>query len=190
MRVRLLLLWYGPPWVTGLEDIRDMSQLPLRGNSIKKLVGWKDRQSPEHSFSASCAVPGSTAGARKFGRNILIAYRHHKQSITCPVCAPRHLCTSIQGFQRDVDNARHRLLTVQGSLAELSEENAGLRRELESERIKTVAGSRRLADAVERKDNALAEVRRDSAQLREQRDRRVHIPACVEPLHRCCMYGR
>ncbi|CAN0294888.1 unnamed protein product [Ectocarpus sp. 12 AP-2014] len=76
-----------------------------------------------------------------------------------------------QGFQRDVDNARHRLLTVQGSLAELSEENAGLRRELESERIKTVAGSRRLADAVERQDNALAEVRRDSAQLREQRDR-------------------
>ncbi|CAB1117240.1 unnamed protein product [Ectocarpus sp. CCAP 1310/34] len=77
-----------------------------------------------------------------------------------------------QGFQRDVDNARHRLLTVQGSLAELSEENAGLRRELESERIKTVSGSRRLADAVERQDNALAEVRRDSAQLREQRDRR------------------
>ncbi|CBJ48389.1 hypothetical protein Esi_0002_0169 [Ectocarpus siliculosus] len=76
-----------------------------------------------------------------------------------------------QGFQRDVDNARHRLLTVQGSLAELSEENAGLRRELENERIKTVAGSRRLADAVDRQDNALAEVRRDSAQLREQRDR-------------------
>ncbi|CAM9617578.1 unnamed protein product, partial [Ectocarpus fasciculatus] len=80
-----------------------------------------------------------------------------------------------QAFQRDVDNARHRLLTVQGSLAELSEENAGLRRELESERIKTVAGSRRLADAVERQNNALAEVRRDSAQLREQRDRRDSV---------------
>ncbi|CAM9589536.1 unnamed protein product, partial [Ectocarpus sp. 4 AP-2014] len=80
-----------------------------------------------------------------------------------------------QGFQRDVDNARHRLLTVQGSLAELSEENTGLRRELESERIKTVAGSRRLANAVERQDTALAEVRRDSVQLREQRDRRVQF---------------
>lgn len=83
-----------------------------------------------------------------------------------PWC-PRH-----QGLQRDVDKARHRLLTVQGSLAEASEENAGLRRELEGERIKTAAGSRRLADAVERQENALAGVRLDSAQLREQRDRR------------------
>lgn len=53
----------------------------------------------------------------------------------------------------------------------MSEENAMLRRELESERIKTAAGSRRLADAVERQETALAEVRLDSAQLREQRDR-------------------
>lgn len=78
----------------------------------------------------------------------------------------------LQGLQRDVDNARHRLLTVQGSLAEVSEENASLRRELEGERIKTAAGSRRLADTVERQDNALAKIRLDSAQLREQRDRR------------------
>eukprot|EP00752_Nemacystus_decipiens_P016427 g14684.t1 len=77
-----------------------------------------------------------------------------------------------QGLQRDVDNARHRLLTVQGSLAEVSEENAGLKRELEGERIKTAAGSRRLADAVERQDKALAKIRLDSVQLREQRDRR------------------
>lgn len=78
----------------------------------------------------------------------------------------------LQGLQQDVDNARHRLLTVQGSLAEVSEENAGLKRELEGERVKTAAGSRRLADAVERQDNALAKIRLDSAQLREQRDRR------------------
>ncbi|CAM9337046.1 unnamed protein product, partial [Hapterophycus canaliculatus] len=75
------------------------------------------------------------------------------------------------GFQREIDGARHRLLTVQSSLAEMSEENTGLRRELESERIKTIAGSRRLEDAVQRQDNALVEVRRDSAQLREERDR-------------------
>ena len=77
----------------------------------------------------------------------------------------------LQGSQQDVDNARHRLLTVQGSLAEVSEENAGLKRELEGERIKTAAGSRRLADAVERHDDALAKIRLDSARLREQRDR-------------------
>lgn len=54
----------------------------------------------------------------------------------------------------------------------MSEENAGLRRELEGERVKMVAESRRLADAVERQEHALVEVRRDSLQLREQRDRR------------------
>ncbi|CAM9600055.1 unnamed protein product [Laminaria digitata] len=75
-----------------------------------------------------------------------------------------------QGLQRDTDNARHRLLTVQGSFAESVEENAGLKRELEAERIKAAAGSRRLADAVERQDAALAEVRLDSGQLRDQRD--------------------
>lgn len=78
-----------------------------------------------------------------------------------------------QGFQRDVDNARHRLLTVQGSLAEAVEENTGLRRELEAERIKTAAGSRRLADAVERQEAALAQIRHESTQVREQRDRWV-----------------
>lgn len=34
-----------------------------------------------------------------------------------------------------------------------------------------MVGSRRLEDAFQRQDNALAEVRRDSVQLREQRDR-------------------
>eukprot|EP00903_Cladosiphon_okamuranus_P009302 g8874.t1 len=53
-----------------------------------------------------------------------------------------------QGLQQGIDNARHRLLTVQGTLAEVSEENTGLRRELEGERIKTAAGSRRLADTL------------------------------------------
>lgn len=81
------------------------------------------------------------------------------------------LVPPFQRLQQDVDNARHRLLTVQGSLAEVSEENARLKRELEGERIKTAAGSRRLADTVERQDNALAKIRLDSAQLREQRDR-------------------
>lgn len=79
----------------------------------------------------------------------------------------------LQGLQRDTDNARHRLLTVQGSFAESVEENAGLKRELEAERIKAAAGSRRLADAVERQDAALAEVRLDSGQLRDQRDRQT-----------------
>lgn len=78
-----------------------------------------------------------------------------------------------QGFQRDVDNARHRLLTVQGSLAEAVEENTGLRRELEAERIKAAAGSRRLGDAVERQEAALAQIRHESAQVRDQRDRWV-----------------
>lgn len=77
----------------------------------------------------------------------------------------------VQNFQRDLDNARHRLLTVQGSLAEAVEDNAGLRREIESERVKSAEGSRRLADAVERHEAALDEVRRDSLQLRAQRDR-------------------
>lgn len=77
----------------------------------------------------------------------------------------------VQTFQRDLDNARHRLLTVQGSLAEAVEDNAGLRREIESERVKSAEGSRRLADAVERHEVALDEVRRDSLQLRAQRDR-------------------
>lgn len=90
-----------------------------------------------------------------------------------------------QVFQRDIDNARHRLLTVQGSLAEAVEENTGLGRELEAERIKAAAGSRRLADAVERQEEALVQVRRDSAQLRDQRDRWVmlarknHTSVCI-----------
>lgn len=85
----------------------------------------------------------------------------------------------LQGLQQGIDNARHRLLTVQGSLAEVSEENVGLRRELEGNRIKMAAGSRRLADTVERQDNALAKIRLDSAQLREQRDRRGPPGRCT-----------
>ena len=56
-------------------------------------------------------------------------------------------------------------------MAESVEENARLKRELEAERIKTAAGRRRLEDAVERQDAALAEIRRDSGHLRDQRDR-------------------
>lgn len=70
-------------------------------------------------------------------------------------------------------------MTVQGSFAESVEENAGLKRELEAERIKTAAGSRRLADAVERQDAALAEIRRDSGRLRDQRDRQSLSNACA-----------
>ena len=86
----------------------------------------------------------------------------------------------LQGLQRDTDNARHRLLTVQGSFAESVEENAGLKRELEAERIKTATGSRRLADAVERHDAALAEIRRNSGHLRDQRDRQIFNTACSQ----------
>lgn len=71
-----------------------------------------------------------------------------------------------------MDNARHRLLTVQGSLAQSVEENIGLRRELEAERVKAAGGSRRLRDAVELHSAALEEIRKESARLREQRDRR------------------
>lgn len=85
----------------------------------------------------------------------------------------------LQGLQQDIDNARHRLLTVQGSLAEACEENAGLKRELEGERIKAAAGSRRLADTVERQEDALAKIRLDSVQLREQRDRRGSPGRCA-----------
>lgn len=51
------------------------------------------------------------------------------------------------------------------------EEVAGLKQNLEAERIKTVAGSHRLKDAVQRRDAALGEIRHDSVRLREQRDR-------------------
>lgn len=94
-------------------------------------------------------------------------------------CFLFHLGPPLQGLQKDVDNARHRLLTVQGSLGEVSEENAGLKRELEGERIKTTTASRRLADTVERQDNALAKIRLDSTQLREQRDRRGLPDRCT-----------
>ncbi|CAM9742194.1 unnamed protein product, partial [Discosporangium mesarthrocarpum] len=75
-----------------------------------------------------------------------------------------------QGLQRDLDNARHRLLTMQGSLAESVVEVANRSQELESERLRAATASRRLQEAVDHHEEALKEVRGETRRLREQRD--------------------
>lgn len=77
----------------------------------------------------------------------------------------------LQGLQRDIEKLRRALLALQGSLADSAEENAGLRRELEVERVKVAASSRQLENSSERHESALEEVRNDSMALRRQRDR-------------------
>lgn len=131
----------------------------------------RNTRCPLHALLAPCRGRYTSARTPRPSRPPPKRNFFTQQSVIFPLLFPRPPDAPLQGFQRDIDKARHRLLAVQGSLAEVSEENSGLRRELEAERVKMAAGSRRLEDAVERQEHALDGVRRDSVQLREQRDR-------------------
>lgn len=76
-----------------------------------------------------------------------------------------------QSFEREIDSAYSRLLTVQGSFAGALEDNVKLQRELEAERLKSAIAVRRVESTIEQNDTVLANIRRDSARVQLQRDR-------------------